>query len=513
MDSNKDIFQRVRALLTDLSNLLIDTPWGPTYSDKFENISKEMLNPCRLAITGRVKAGKSSLINVLLNGDYAKVGTDETTATINIFKYGQVPDKSLPVLCEYLNGESKWVPKSYLDSLQGNSKEIISQISQIKSLTFFLPDERLRNTILIDTPGIDAVVGESGDAHQEQTEFFLGLRQQHNDETILLSNNADAVILLLGDVSHESDVDFIQSFLRSRGHHSCVNTIALLSQIDLTDDRIINREDNARKRYTSLSQFVNSVMPISAGLKRYIPSLKEAEKIKAIIRRVPSKEILNSLLLRSEKMYLLPKIPGIDISLEERLSIYKKGEVPFRCFAVFLKVIYENEIPKALDIINDISGIDALKEVLKVQFFGRSLHIKTETAIRQTLNIIWTISNCYLLNSHELTKDENLSNSDIEHVAKGIQIIQNELELLSQKTRDANTYFQALISLTENRQLFSEKEFEELKELLSDKTALFNNDRLNFWFREKNNSISEIRRDIAEKAYSKYTDIAFNQIN
>jgi len=251
-------------------------------------------------------------------------------------------------------------------------------------------------------------------------------------------------------------------------------------------------------------------MPISAGLKRYIPSYKEAEEIKAIIRKVPSKAMLDSLLLRSEKMYLLPKIPGIDISIEERTSIYKRGIVPFRCFAVFLKVLYDNEISKALDIINDISGIDALKKVLEVQFFGRSLHIKTETAIRQALNIIWTISNCDLLSPNELKQGENISNLEIDHIAKNIKNIQNELELLSQKTRDANTYFQALILLTENFYLFSDAEYEELKGLFSDKITLFNNDRLNFWLREKNRSISEIRREIAEKAYSKYTDIAFN---
>lgn len=510
--THQDVFHRTKNLLTDLSNLLINTPWANLYCKTLDSIIVEMSNPCRLAITGRVKAGKSTLINVLLNGDYAKIGTDETTATINIFRYGIAPDVTHPIQCEYVNGKSEWVSKNFVDSLQGYTDEIVSIISSIKSFTFYLADERLKNTILIDTPGIDAVVGESGDAHQEQTERFLGLRKQHNDDTIQISNNADAVILLLGEVSHESDVDFIQTFLRNRGTHSCVNTIALLSQIDLTDERIINRADNARQRYNSLSQLVNSVMPISAGLKRYIPTLKEAEEIKAIVRRVSSKKILNSLVLRSEKMYLSPKIPGVDISREERLSIYKKGTVPFRCFAVFAKVLYENEIAEALKIINQISGIDALKEILEVQFFGRSLQIKTETAIRQVINIIWSISNCDLSSSHDVNKwtETELTNLSKDQIAEKIRHIQKELELLSQKTRDANTYFQALISLTENKQLFSECEFEELKELLSDKITVFSNERLNFWFREKSNSISEIRRDIAEKAYSKYTDIAFN---
>jgi hypothetical protein len=208
-------------------------------------------------------------------------------------------------------------------------------------------------------------------------------------------------------------------------------------------------------------------------------------------------------------MYLLPKIPGIDISLEDRLSIYKKGEVPFRCFAVFSKILYDNEVADSLKIINDISGIDALKEVLNLQFFSRSMQIKTETAIRQTLSIIWTISNCYIVNSQQNDKYRTTSVSEVDHIANKIRLIQKELELLSQKTRDANTYFQALISLTENYHLFSADEYEELKSLFSNQIASLDNSRLNFWFREKSNSISETRREIAEKAYNKYTDIAF----
>lgn len=100
--TNNDVALRVKDLIADLSNLLLNTPWSNLYCNSLNKISQEISNPCRLAITGRVKAGKSSLINVLLNGDYAKVGTDETTATINIFKYGEAPDKSLPVLCEYI---------------------------------------------------------------------------------------------------------------------------------------------------------------------------------------------------------------------------------------------------------------------------------------------------------------------------------------------------------------------------------------------------------------------------
>lgn len=106
----------------------------------------------------------------------------------------------------------KWVSKQELDDLQGNSDFVINKISEIESLTYYLDDNRLKDVTLIDTPGIDAVVGKNGDAHQEQTELYLGLRNRHKEQTIELSNNADAVVLLLGEVTYEGDVDFIDSF-------------------------------------------------------------------------------------------------------------------------------------------------------------------------------------------------------------------------------------------------------------------------------------------------------------
>lgn len=62
-----------------------------------------------------------------------------------------------------------------------------------------------------------------------------------------MSNNADAVVLLLGEVTYEGDVDFIDSFLNKRGTNSSINTIGVLSQIDLSDERIENRIKNQKK--------------------------------------------------------------------------------------------------------------------------------------------------------------------------------------------------------------------------------------------------------------------------
>jgi len=503
--SPDQILQTTKDLIRAFKNLISISPFGNKYCLSIDEIEKTLMEPCRLAITGRVKAGKSTLINVLLGFDYAVVGTSETTATINIFKFGKPEYADKPILCEYIDGSTEWVSKEYLDSLQGFTNDIVSKISSIKHFTFFIDDPHLKDTILIDTPGLDAVVGDDGDAHQIQTESFLGLRKRHEEETVFLSSSADAVLLLLGDVAHESDVDFINGFLNNRGNMSSINTIAVMAQIDLTDERVQHRQSIARDRYEKLSAYVNCVLPISAGLKRFMPTLSEAQRIKDTFASIPSKDILDKLVLRSPKVYFLPSIPGIDLSLKERKAIYPEG-IPFRCFAVITKILYEYNPQDAIRMLNEISGIERLKETLELQFFGRSKQIKAEMAIKQTLSLIWDLLNCNIPSAASM-----LSEDKIDEMSNQFYDIQLSLEKLSQVTEDINRYFQGLISVIENKDLFSEAEYKELFELLSDKVSDYDESRLNYWYGEKNNSMNIIRRNTANLAYSKYTDIAFNK--
>lgn len=500
--SGQLIIERTTRLLERLNEIFLNVDNSITYKNIIKSTIQSLSEPCRLAITGRVKSGKSSLINVLLGGDYAKVGVSETTATINIFKFGKPDNIEKPILCEYISGDKKWLSRANLDSLQGTSQDVIERISQIKTLTYFLEDERLKNVTLIDTPGIDAVVGDDGDAHQQQTETFLGLRRQHKEQTIELSNNADAVILLLGDVAHESDKDFIDGFLRNRGTQSSVNTIGILSQIDLTDERISNRVSIAQERYETLSSYVNCVIPISAGIKRYLPTFDEAVKIRESLLNVPSKQLLDYILSGGPQRYFKQSIPGIELTLDERQKLYWHKDMPFRCFAVIAKKLYECESNDAIKELNEISGIDNLKLVLDQHFFKRSHHIKAEIAIKQALHVIWDFMNCSI-------DQYSNSNNHLERLSHSIQEIQRELEILYQESGEENRYFQALLLLIENESLFSKAEKEELSKLFGNGNVPFDNQRLKYWFGQSNTNINETRRELAHLAYNKYTDIAF----
>ena len=74
MNTSSSIQDRTHKLLCELLSLFSQFNCPDAYITSLKSSINELSKPCRLAITGRVKAGKSTLINVLLGGDYAKVG-------------------------------------------------------------------------------------------------------------------------------------------------------------------------------------------------------------------------------------------------------------------------------------------------------------------------------------------------------------------------------------------------------------------------------------------------------
>ena len=88
MLSADQILLKTESLITDFERFLRASKLNYKYGRLIDSLKDEVTSPCVLAIAGKVKAGKSSLLNALLGVDLAMTGTSETTATINVFKSG-----------------------------------------------------------------------------------------------------------------------------------------------------------------------------------------------------------------------------------------------------------------------------------------------------------------------------------------------------------------------------------------------------------------------------------------
>ena len=122
-DSNP-ILRKTDELLVTVTDFWSRIPGCTHLMRETDHLRRKLLQPCVLAIGGKVKAGKSSFINALLGKHLAKVGELETTATINMFRHISEADPSYsperPVRVVWENGSSTWETADYMDSLQGN---------------------------------------------------------------------------------------------------------------------------------------------------------------------------------------------------------------------------------------------------------------------------------------------------------------------------------------------------------------------------------------------------------
>ena len=135
----------------------------------------------RVAIAGRVKAGKSTLLNALVGEELAPTDATECTRIVTWYRDGP----TYQVFVQPIQGPPAPRPFERVDGAIQVSLGIPA--AQVDHLTVELPSRRLREHTLIDTPGLDSLSSEVS----ARTLAFL---EADGDGPA----RADAVIYLLG---------------------------------------------------------------------------------------------------------------------------------------------------------------------------------------------------------------------------------------------------------------------------------------------------------------------------
>lgn len=162
MDNNVPMYQQIKdsviALMDNMEDFQKRYPKFdmPKFSESFI-LSRELLKKgeFNLAVCGKVKNGKSSLINALIGKSLLPVCND--VATSRIFKISHAENEEFYIV--YGNGNRKQITKEDL-SLYGNQSEINKKGEQnidgtIAYIQIYTPMEFLpKGVSLIDTPGI-----------------------------------------------------------------------------------------------------------------------------------------------------------------------------------------------------------------------------------------------------------------------------------------------------------------------------------------------------------------------
>lgn len=388
------LLKRTDELLVTASDFWDRIPGCSQLISEIDRLRRKLLQPCVLAIGGKVKAGKSSFINALLGKQLAKVGELETTATINMFRHiseappGYSPERPVKVVWE--NGSSTWETADYMDSLQGNDQATLRRAEGISHLEFYEDNPLLKELTLVDTPGTDAVVGEDGNAHQNVTDRFFGLRQKHDEQTNAEMAGADAVIYLVGAVANEFSKRFLEDFRAVSSGASALNALGVMSKVDIDEQLLENRLSQAESVAGTLRDELYTIIPVSAGLHDVVEEQYEHfVRLQKWLKQMPSSAF--KLFMRSDRDYLTDNkayldavykgIPTAIPSVSEREQM--KNGIQWSLFRTISKILYESEnVPVAVAQLKKISNIEAVRKTVNECFFDRSKILRCNSVLR-----------------------------------------------------------------------------------------------------------------------------------
>src|SRR4029453_9215077 len=142
-------------VMGDLMALLADARASapdPGAADAVDEIAGRLSEPLRVAIAGKVKAGKSTLLNALVGDQLAPTDARECTRVVTWYRDAH----TYRVVAFAKNGSSRQCPFRRRD----NDLEVDLgglPVEELDRLVVWWPSARLAELTLIDTPGIGSI--------------------------------------------------------------------------------------------------------------------------------------------------------------------------------------------------------------------------------------------------------------------------------------------------------------------------------------------------------------------
>lgn len=352
-----------------------------------EAVASGVLQPFNVAMFGRMKTGKSSLINALIGKQLAITGVEETTATINRLSYAD--GEQLNIFTAHWKDDA---PESFpLERLQsewnGTSEEVLERIQRVSHLELYSNIPRLRDILIIDTPG----TGSTASAHDAVAQQFIRGQQ------------ADALVYVFSSVGRETDEETLISFRKG-----CLpgsdpyNSVAVLHKWDHIYWENGGDMDDIRAKAARLSEMmrqqVADVLPVSAPLAMLAKcaSPKFWDSCRDLLASFPSEEELTRALSRDSKWDRNPD------GMQLRTQAIQECGLPWASFQVAMRHLYrckpENtELARRQILV--LSGIEAFESMLDERFFTRQAIIRqrqTRARAQRALDAIYDRIETYL---------------------------------------------------------------------------------------------------------------------
>jgi len=358
----------VRGLLRDAADAYAGTPHAAALATASERLD----GPLRVAFAGRVKAGKSTLLNALVGQRLAATDATECTRLVTTYVDGPAA-RAWAVLPAGERRQVAFVREG------GQTRVDLGAlaVADVARLVVEYPSSRLERLTLVDTPGLASARGE---VSARTRDFLLG-----DDEG---AGSADAVLYLLRQV-HESDVDFLRAFHGDDDTWAVtpVNAVGVLSRADETgggrEDALATAERiAARYRQDSrVRALVQTVVPVCGLLGLAAVELTQARyaHVEALAGEPPHALLSADRFLRA----------GGSVPADARAVLLDD----LGLFGVRLAVgsVRDGTAPDAAAlaaVLRAASGLDDVRDLLLRRFVARAGALQAQRALRAVETLV-----------------------------------------------------------------------------------------------------------------------------
>ena len=342
---------------------------GTGHEARLVAVRDRLDEPLRVAIAGRIKAGKSTLLNALVGDRLAPTDAGECTRIVTWYQDGH----TYQVIAHPRRGAARQLRFSRdggaIDiDLAGQRPEDIDQ------LVVTWPSQELRTATLIDTPGI-------GSLSEQVSRRAWELLAPDDEET-----PADAVLYLMRHL-HANDLEFLRAFQDTEvSRPNPVNAIGVLSRADEIGVGRVDSMASARRIATRLASDINvrrvvqTVVPVAGLLAETAVTLTETEV--GHLRKIAALQPRESeeLLLSADRF--LEKFPELGLTSMEREALLGRfGLFGIRLGATLLRRGVASTATELSRELAERSGLRELQDVLGSLFFERRDVLKSRSAL------------------------------------------------------------------------------------------------------------------------------------
>jgi len=344
---------------------------------------EQLGEPMRVAIAGRIKAGKSTMTNAMLGEVLVPTGREELTFNVNRLRFGQ--ERSLAV--HYKDGRVS-EPRSLheLEALTRRREEHQELLAGIEHIEVFYPNELLRSFNLIDTPGVESFFGQDS---QNTLEFLNLSPDDVNARSERESRDADALLWLFTRSLATSDEALVSEFTGpTLGNASPVNTIGVLTQVDRywkdEEDPLQAGERVCERLYgePGVARHLYRLQPVCGkiGLGAQTLTGHEAKTLRSLA--CVSDDALRGA-LETTRRFTEGGLREVDVPAEDRRAVLDRLDqygVLLACR--ILREMGGDDAELKRELLRR-SGVGELRELVIAHFGRRALLIKLMTALRR----------------------------------------------------------------------------------------------------------------------------------